>query len=252
MAILGPFHALAGRTNARALRGRVASRRSIGHPRSMRRLPRFALLSIALGSVPVARAQYGVSPYHAGPPDPRGPYDRARDGGSVDDWAKLLDSADPKQRLRGVEDLGQSSDPRAVNHLLKAMGDADLRVQARAIDYLGARRAADATPLLVQKLYLTGAPGALRQRVLTALGRIGDPSAGRAILDFIGQEPNADVRGTGIYALGEIGDLTIRDDLRKLGDRETDPRLKQLVDEAVMKISTLPRPDKKDYVPPSS
>ena len=130
-----------------------------------------------------------------------------------------------KQRLRGVEDLGQSSDPRAVNHLLKAMGDADLRVQARAIDYLGARRASDATPLLVQKLFLAGAPGPLRQRVLTSLGRIGDPSASRPILDFLAQEQNADVRGTAIYALGEIGDVTIRDELVKLGDEEKDPRL---------------------------
>jgi len=218
----------------------------------MRRLPHLTLLSIALGSVPLARAQYGVSPYHAGPPDVRGPYDRARDGGSVDDWAKLLDSADPKQRLRGVEDLGQSSDPRAVNHLLKAMGDADLRVQARAIDYLGARRASDATPLLVQKLFLAGAPGPLRQRVLTSLGRIGDPSASRPILDFLAQEQNADVRGTAIYALGEIGDVTIRDDLVRLGNEEKDPRVKRIVDEALVKIATLPRPAKKDFVPPSS
>jgi hypothetical protein len=218
----------------------------------MLRLARLALLSIALGSVPVARAQYGISPYHAGPPDTRGPYDRARDGGSVDDWAKLLDSADPKQRLRGVEDLGQSSDPRAVNHLLKAIGDADLRVQARAIDYLGALRASDATPLLVQKLFLAGAPRPLRQRVLTSLGRIGDPSASRPILDFLAQEQNADVRGTAIYALGEIGDVTIRDDLVKLGNEEKDPRVKRIVDEALVKIATLPRPVKKDFVPPSN
>jgi HEAT repeat protein len=210
------------------------------------------VLVLALGGATKARAQYGVSPYHAGPPDVRNPYDRARDGGTVEQWTRLLDSDDPKQRLRAVEDLGQSLDPHAVTPLLKAVGDADLRVQARAIDYLGARRATDATPLLIQKLYLTGAPGALRQRVLTALGRIGDPSASRPILDFIGQEPNADVRGTGIYALGEIGDLAIRDELRKFGERESDPRLRQLVDEALMKIATLPRPQKKEFVPPSS
>jgi hypothetical protein len=214
---------------------------------------RYALcLSLAFSALGQAHAQYGPSPYHAGPPDVRNPYDRARDGGNVDEWARLLESADFRQRLRAVEDLGQSLDPRAVNPLLKAVGDPDLRVQARAIDYLGARRAVDATPLLVQKLFLTGAPNAMRQRVLTALGRIGDPSASRPILDFLGQEPNADVRGTGIYALGEIGDLTIREELRKLGDRESDPRLKRLVDEALMKIATLPRPEKKEFVPPPS
>ena len=214
---------------------------------------RFALcFSLAFAALGEARAQYGPSPYHAGPPDVRNPYDRARDGGNVDQWARLLDSADPRLRLRAVEDLGQSLDPRAVDPLLKDVGDPDLRVEARAIDYLGARRAADATPLLVQKLFLTGAPNGLRQRVLTALGRIGDPSASRAILDFLGQEPSADVRGTGIYALGEIGDVTIGEELRTLGNRESDPRLKKLVDEALMKITTLPRPEKKEFVPPAS
>jgi HEAT repeats len=227
----------------------VARLRSIGHPAVVRLTLAITVIA-ALASV--ADAQYGTSPYHTSSPDLRNPYDRARDGGTVQDWAKLLDSPDPKQRMRGVDDLGQSADQHAVTYLLKALGDADLRIQARAIEYLGARRASDATPLLVQKLFLAGAPGPLRQRVLTSLGQIGDPSASRPILDFIAQEPDANVRGTGIYALGEIGDLMIRDDLRKLGETEKDPRLKQLVDEALAKISTLPRPSKQEFVPPSS
>ncbi len=218
----------------------------------MRRGIAHGVFAIALAAVLPARAQYGMSPYHAGPPDVRNPYDKARDGGSVEQFAKLLESDDPKLRLRAVEDLGQSLDAHAVTPLLKAMGDPDLRVQARAIEYLGARRASDATPLLVQKLFLAGAPGPLRQRILTSLGRIGDPSASRPILDYVAQEPNADVRGTGVYALGEIGDLMIREDLEKFGDAEKDPRVKHLVDEALVKISTLPRPEKKDFVPPSS
>jgi len=193
-----------------------------------------------------------MSPYRATSPDGRGVYDRARDGGTVKDWAKLLESDDPKERMRGVDDLGQSADALAINYLLKALGDSDLRVQARAIDYLGARRSTDATPLLVQKLFLTGAPGPLRQRVLTALGRIGDPAASRPILDFLAQEPDADVRGTAIYALGEIGDLMIRDDLEKYGEKEKDPRVKHVVDEALAKISTVQRPAKQDFVPPSN
>ena len=127
-----------------------------------------------------------------------------------------------------------------MTYLLKAMGDADLRVQLRAIDYLGSHRASDATPLLVQKLYLKGSPDGLRQHVLTALGRIGDPSASRPIVDFLSQEDNADVRGTAIYALGEIGDVTVQEDLRKIGDQENDARLKGLVDEALTKIAQTP------------
>ena len=217
----------------------------------MRRLLGYASAALAIAAAS-AYAQYGVSPYHAGPPDVRNRYDKAGDGGTVEQWTKLLDSDDPRQRLRAVEDLGESPDAHAVTPLLKAIGDSDMRVQARAIEYLGARRASDATPLLVQKLFLSGAPGGLRQRVLTSLGRIGDPSASRPILDFLAQEPDPDVRGTGIYALGEIGDMMIRDDLKKYGDAEKDPRLKKLVEEALLKISTLPRPEKKEFVPPSS
>jgi HEAT repeats len=210
------------------------------------------LVAIVLATGAVASAQYGVSPYHTGQPDLRSPYARSLDGSTVEQYARLLESPEAKQRLLAVEDLGQSEDPHAVNYLLKAMEDVDLRVQARAIDYLGARRSSDATPLLAQKLFLTGAPNALRQRILAALGKIGDPSASRPILDFIAQERNADVRGTGIYTLGEIGDVTIRDDLRKLGEKESDPRLKRLVDEALVKMTTMHRPPKQGYVPPSA
>jgi HEAT repeat protein len=208
-------------------------------------------VAIVLVACAAASAQYGVSPYHTGQPDLRSPYAKSRDGTSVEQYGRLLESPEVTQRLLAVEDLGQSEDPHAVNYLLKAIDDVDLRVQARAIDYLGARRSSDATPLLAQKLFFTGAPGALRQRILSALGKIGDPSASRPILDFISQERNPDVRGTGIYTLGEIGDVTIRDDLRKLGEKENDPRLKRLVAEALVKMTTMTRPPKQSYVPPS-
>jgi hypothetical protein len=210
------------------------------------------LVAIVFAARAVASAQYGVSPYHTAQPDLRSPYAKALDGSTVEQYAKLLESPEAKQRLLAVEDLGQSEDPHAVNYLLKAMNDVDLRVQVRAIDYLGVRRSSDATPLLAQKLFFTGAPSALRQRILSALGKIGDPSASRPILDFIAQERNPDVRGTGIYSLGEIGVVTIRDDLRKLGDMESDPRLKRLVDEALVKMTTMHRPPKESWVPPSA
>jgi HEAT repeat protein len=205
------------------------------------------VVAVSMTGPSVARAQLGLNPYHAGPQDSRSPYAKALDGTDVDQWGRRLDSTNVKDRLLAVEDLGQSDSPRAVTYLLKAMGDKDLRVQARAIDYLGSHRASDATPLLVQKLYLKGIPTGLRQHVLTALGRIGDPSASRPILDYLSQEGNKDVRGTGIYALGEIGDVTVQEDLRKIADRESDARLKTLVDEALTKIT---RPPKQQYIPP--
>jgi HEAT repeat protein len=206
-----------------------------------------SLVAAFLAEPSPARAQLGLNPYHAGPQDSRSPYAKALDGNNVDQWGHRLDSKNVKDRLLAVEDLGQSDNPRAVTYLLKAMGDADLRVQSRAIDYLGSHRASDATPLLVQKLFLKDIPKALRQHVLTALGRIGDPSASRPIVDYLSREGNKDVRGTGIYALGEIGDITVEDDLRRIGNQESDARLKTLVDEALTKIA---RPPKQQYIPP--
>ncbi len=208
-------------------------------------------MALVLLAYTVVSAQLGLNPYHTGQPDLRSPYARSRDGTSVEQFARLLDSPDVKQRLMAVEDLGQCEDPHAINYLLKAIDDVDLRVEARAIDYLGARRSSDATPLLAQKLFFTSSPGPLRKRILSALGKIGDPSASRPILDFISQEHNPDVRGTGIYTLGEIGDVTVRDDLERLGESESDPRLKRLVAEALVKMSTMSRPPKQSFVPPS-
>ena len=153
-----------------------------------------------------------------------------------------------------LDPYGQRA-PRPMRHSYSggpAIDDSDPRVQAKAIDFLGSRRSMEATSALVQKLFMVGGGSALRQRVLTALGRIGDSSASRPILDYLDREKNPDVRGTAIYALGEIGDLTVRDDLTKLEQTEEDPRLKRLVAEAIIKIATVRRPKKQEYVPPSN
>ncbi|MGH7897812.1 MAG: HEAT repeat domain-containing protein [Candidatus Binatia bacterium] len=179
-------------------------------------------------------------------------YEQSRSGGNPDQWGKRLDSDSAKERLEAVEMLGRSADSKTITYLLKAIDDTDPRVQAKAIDYLGSRRATEATPLLVQKLFFAGGHDSLRQRALTALGKIGDPSASRPILDYVGRETNPAVRGTAIFALGELGDATIRDDLNRLAAAETDPRLKRLMQEASMKIVTVRRAKTQDYVQPSS
>jgi HEAT repeat protein len=230
---------------------------AIGHPkvsvRSSSRLsagPLFVLL--VFGPSPAA-AQFGNGPYGPRGGDPTMTrYEQGRSGANPDQWGRRLESDNAKERLEAVELLGRSSDSKAINYLLKAIDDGDPRVQAKAIDFLGSRRAMEASPMLVQKLFLAGASDGLRQRALTALGKIGDTSASRPILDYLGREKNAEVRGTAIYALGELGDMSIRDDLNKLESTETDPRLKRLMREASMKIATLRRPKTQEYVPPSS
>ncbi|MBI2963642.1 MAG: HEAT repeat domain-containing protein [Deltaproteobacteria bacterium] len=217
----------------------------------IRRAVPWSVFALLLAAAP-ARAQFGTAPGQGPRSDtPEARHRHQRNGESLDQWVRVLASEDAQRRLEVMDDLGRSADSRAITHLLKALDDPDPRIQAKAIDYLGLRRASDATPVLVRKLFWRGAPLAMRQHILSALGKIGDPSASRSILDFVAQEQSADVRGTGVYALGEIGDLTIRDDLKRLGDGEGDPRVKLLVKEALAKITHLPRPKTETFVPPS-
>ncbi len=63
-------------------------------------------------------------------------------------------SEDPEERLQAARALGASEDAKAVQYLLGAVSDSDLRVRLKAIDELGNRMATEATPLLVQQLFL--------------------------------------------------------------------------------------------------
>jgi HEAT repeats/PBS lyase HEAT-like repeat len=212
------------------------------------------LTLLCLASAMPVYAQYGEPPgLDVSPPNaPETLYRHERNGDTLDQWLRVLESQDADRRLEVMDDLGRSPDTRAITYLLRALDDPDVRIEAKAIAYLGNRRSSDATSVLVRKLFSKGAPTAMRQHILAALGKIGDPNASRAILDFVGQEKSPEVRGTAVYALGEIGDVTICDDLRQLGRQEPDPRVKHLVDEAVAKIVTLPRPKDRGFVPPSS
>ncbi len=199
-----------------------------------------------------ARAQSGQPIESVPPPNkPSEYYRHEKVGNSIEEWARALDSLEPDRRLEVMDDLGRSADNRADTYLLKAIEDPDARIQAKAIDYLGSRRSSDATSVLVRKLYASNAPQAMRLHILSALGKIGDPKASRPIFDFVTRERSPDVRGTGIYALGEIGDLTIRDELEVFGKSEPDPRVKHIVQDAITKIARLPRPKERPFEQPS-
>ena len=79
-------------------------------------------------------------------------YDRQTKGTSVEDFAREMDSDDPMERLKGVKSMADSNEPAAVPYLVQALGDADMRVKAKAIDSCGNMRAADATPVLILSL----------------------------------------------------------------------------------------------------
>lgn len=195
------------------------------------------ILALAVGSAASARAQMG---FGGGDTNVQDRYNKARKGANIGEWVRRLGDDDPETRLEAVKSLGDSGDPKAVEPLMQAVGDPDPRVQAKAVDYLGTTRATDATFFLVQRLFLAETPNPMRHRILNALGRIGDPSATRPILDYvyISRDTPPDLRGTGIFALGEIGDPAARSELVAMLEREQDQRLRRLIQDAVTKIDT--------------
>jgi HEAT repeat protein len=174
-------------------------------------------------------------------------YNKAKKGSNLQEWARRLNDDDPEQRLEAVKSLGDSNDPKAVDYLVQAVGDSDPRVEAKAVDYLGHIHAADATPFLIQKLFTVGTKQKLRHRILMSLGKIGDPRASEPILQYVMQDNNLDTRGAGIFAIGEIGDQSIREKLKLYAEIEENPELKQLANEALTKIALRPQaPQKKE------
>jgi HEAT repeat protein len=164
-------------------------------------------------------------------------YRPSKGTGDLGEALRKLRSDRPDERLDGARMLAASDDPKSLEHLLTVATDTDMRVRIKAIDELGNRRATDATPLFVQQLFLRETDPAMRQRVLVALGKIGDPRSTRPICDFLSRELDPSTRGTAIFALGEIGDEKALAVLTKLANNPTDPITSRLAEEARRKIT---------------
>jgi hypothetical protein len=164
-------------------------------------------------------------------------FQRTTIGTTPEDWARHLDDARADFRLDAVKLLAESNDPKRDEYLMQAVANSDPRVAATAVDALGKVQAKNATSFLADRLAMAGTSSSLRQRILVALGRIKDPKAGPAVLSFIQAESDPQLRSLGIRLLGEIGDDSIRGDLRGLSTRENSPDVKRLLDETEAKIA---------------
>ena len=164
-------------------------------------------------------------------------YDKQTKGAGVEEWARKMNSDDPLERLEGVRSLSEATDPAAVPYLVQALGDDDMRVKAKAIDACGAVRAADATPVLIQMLFLRGTEPEVERRILAALGKIGDQRAAASIVEYLGRDSlDHATRGTAIFALGDIADPDTLVFLDNLAGSEAHPTLKRLSREAAAKV----------------
>ena len=189
-----------------------------------------------------ACAQFGMGGGAGGAAGPGGVGQQpAPSGGGgedeADELAEELNNEDPAIRLLAVQQLAASDDAKAVQYLIGACADTDTRVKLKAIDSLGTIRANGATPSLVQMLYLRESEPWLKQRVLVALGKIGDNRAARPVADLITRETDRRTVGTAIFALGEIGDSNTIASLEKMAEESDDPTIDRLATDAIAKIN---------------
>lgn len=157
-------------------------------------------------------------------------------GASIDDSVKQLGSGDPVKRLQAVKSLGASKDAKAVEYLIQAVGDSDVRVQAKVVQMLGDQRTTDATPVLVQHLFLRTTSGDMKQLILASLGKIGDARAARPLMEFLQRDLDPATRGTAIFALGDIGAPESVETLERIAQADEDETVRRLASEAKNKV----------------
>src|SRR5439155_1578417 len=137
---------------------------------------RLALATIVLPAL--AFAQDSIVPF--GQEDSprahlRDRYRKPENSQKLSDSVRKLKSEDVEERLDAIRTLGQIDDPKATEALVAAASDLDMRVRIKAIDALGHVKAKDATPLLVQQLFM-------RDTDLGTTQRLGDEAAQEALL----------------------------------------------------------------------
>ncbi len=210
---------------------------------------RLALATVVLPSL--AFAQDNIVPFgqEDGPrAHLRDRYRKPESSQKLSDSVRKLKSEDVEERLEAIRTLGQIDDPKATEALVGVASDLDMRVRIKAIDTLGLVKAKDATPLLVQQLFMRDTDLGTKQRILASLGKIGDKRATGPIMDFLSRNVDPAVRGNAIFALGDIGDPAALPSLEALARDGQDPLLRSVAAEAARKIRARPAPA---VVPPA-
>lgn len=163
-------------------------------------------------------------------------YEQATRSTDIEGVSRSLESDDVNERLEGLRDLTSLDDEKGIDLLLQALGDEDLRVRAKAIDSCGDLRATAATPVLIQQLFMRDTPEPVKRRILASLGKIGDPSSVKPIMDLLVQDLDTATRGTAIYALGDLGDAQSLALLDDMSSKEDDQTLRRLARQAATKV----------------
>jgi len=151
-----------------------------------------------------------------------------------------LKDADPNARVQELKKLRNLSDPEVNKILIDSMSDPDIRVKVKAVDLLGARQANESVSPISQLLFLRSTEPLLKLHAAAALGRIGDARGTIPVMEYIEEESLADnddrARGTGVFALGEIGNDKATELLSHVAANDHSDMVRKLAQEAIEKI----------------
>lgn len=164
-------------------------------------------------------------------------YNRTAKGANVEEWKRRLTDPDVRTRLDAVDSLGTKGGDEAIRPLIDATSDSDYRVRTRAIDFLGSLRALEASPVLMQLLFLTDVGRAEKLRSLTALGRIADPATSDRLIAYARTIQDNDLACRAVYAVGEIGSSESKAPLETLRGTRPGTDMDRLIDDAQVKIA---------------
>ena len=163
-------------------------------------------------------------------------YEKSSNSASVESVSRSMESTDPMERLAGLRTLTSLEDDHAIDILLQALGDSDMRVRAKAIDSCADLRATAATPVLIQQLFMRETEAPVKRRILAALGKIGDSGAAKPIMELLDQGLDSATRGTAIYALGDLGSSDSLDLLDEISTKDEDRTIQRLARQAASKV----------------
>jgi hypothetical protein len=175
--------------------------------------------------------------------------DRKKKGANIPEWVRRLNNDRPETRLEAVKSLGNSKDPLAIEHLVNATADIDIRVKIKAIEYLGNLRATDATPVLAQQLFLRNTHMGVKKKVLIALGKIGDPRGAEPIIEFLRRNLEEHAKGVAIYALRDVGNEQVLVFLDNIAEDDSSQPIKKLAARAATDIRNRLSPEFEPVIP---
>lgn len=163
-------------------------------------------------------------------------FNRTAKGANVEEWKRRLSDPDVRTRLDAVDSLGTKGGDEAIQPLIEATSDEDYRIRTRAINFLGRLRALEASPILMQLLFLTDVGRDEKLRALSALGRIADPATSERLALYAATIDDDDLACRAVFALGEIGDPTVKPRIAALNGTRPGTEMDRLVADALVKI----------------